>query len=77
MAPLLGPSLRGYGWVGMSGKAMYQSIPPGGTDQEMTRRIGASEGHGAGVCGLLVLYKEALVAPNREAAIDSRRPGSN
>jgi hypothetical protein len=61
----------------MSGKAMYQSIPPGGTDQEMTRRIDASEGHGAGVCGLLVLYKEALVAPNQEVPLDSLWPASN
>jgi len=56
---------------------MNQSIPPGGMDQEMTRRIDASEGHGAGVCGLLVLYKEAFVAPNREASLVSRPPALN
>jgi hypothetical protein len=55
MAPSLGPRFKRLRiWWAMSGKAMQNSVPPGGPVRVVTRRIEESEGHVARVCGLFI-----------------------
>jgi len=56
--------------VGMSGKAMRDAVPPAGTAiREAIRGIEQSEGHVAGVCGLLGAVRDALAEPKHRHAV--------